>query len=104
MRDTIEKPSREEAPSNLAIIGRYLFTPTIFDLLRETPPGAGEEIQLTDAIRRLIEREPVYSYRFKGKRYDAGNKLEFLLANLSFALKREGLGPELRKHISALDL
>ena len=104
IRDTIEKPSRGKAPSNLAIIGRYLFTPTIFDLLRETPPGAGKEIQLTDAIRRLIGREPVYSYRFKGQRYDAGNKLEFLLANLSFALKREDLGPELKKHIAALDL
>ena len=104
IRDTIEKPSQGKAPSNLAIIGRYLFTPTIFDLLRELPPGAGKEIQLTDAIRRLIEREPVYSYRFKGQRYDAGNKLEFLLANLSFALKREDLGPELKKHIAALDL
>ena len=104
IRDTIEKPSRGKAPSNLAIIGRYLFTPTIFDLLRETPPGVGKEIQLTDAIRRLIGREPVYSYRFKGQRYDAGNKLEFLLANLSFALKREDLGPELKKRIAALDL
>ena len=104
VRDTIEKPSREEAPSNLAIIGRYLFTPTVFDLLRATRPGAGGEIQLTDAIRRLIEREPVYSYRFKGRRYDAGNKLEFLLANLSFALKRQDLGPELKKHMAMLDL
>ena len=104
IRDTTEKPSRGKAPSNLAIIGRYLFTPTIFDLLREAPPGAGKEIQLTDAIRRLIGREPLYSYRFKGQRYDAGNKLEFLLANLAFALKREDLGPELKKHIAALDL
>ena len=104
IRDTIEKPSQEKAPSNLAIIGRYLFTPAIFDLLRETPPGAGKEIQLTDAIRRLIEREPVYSYRFKGQRYDAGSKLEFLLANLSFALKREDLGPELKERIAAFDL
>ncbi len=103
VRDAIEKPSRGEAPSNLAIIGRYLFTPAIFDLLRETSPGTGGEIQLTDAIRLLIEREPVYSYRFKGKRYDAGNKLEFLLANLSFALKRADLGPELGKRIALLD-
>lgn len=102
--DTVEKPSPEAAPSNLAIVGRYLFTASIFDFLKETPPGSGREIQLTDGISRLAQQEPVFAYRFKGSRYDAGNKLELLLANLSFALKRESISLELKRHLKSLDL
>ena len=89
--DAIEKPSPQEAPSNLAIIGRYVLTPSVFPVLMKTAPGAGGEIQLTDAIQQLVQREPVYACRFQGCRYDAGNKLEYLKATVEFALQREDL-------------
>jgi UTP--glucose-1-phosphate uridylyltransferase len=104
IEDMVEKPSPEKAPSNLAIIGRYILTPTIFAELASTRPGAGKEIQLTDALRRLLKKEPVYGYLFEGKRYDAGDKLGFLEATVEFALKQPGLGKEFRKYLKTLKI
>lgn len=87
--DMVEKPKREDAPSNLAIIGRYVLTPAIFPILENQPPGRGGEIQLTDAIKRLSETEPVYGCLFEGLRHDCGDKLGFLKATVDLALKRE---------------
>ncbi|WP_456342634.1 UTP--glucose-1-phosphate uridylyltransferase GalU [Thermovibrio sp.] len=87
----VEKPSPEEAPGNLAIAGRYILTPGIFEMLRRTEPGKGGEIQLTDAIAKLSEREAIYGRIMEGKRYDTGNKLGFLEATVDFALSREDL-------------
>ncbi|CEP81535.1 UTP--glucose-1-phosphate uridylyltransferase GalU [Paraclostridium sordellii] len=92
VKDMIEKPSIEEAPSNIAILGRYIITPAIFDILESQEPGKGGEIQLTDALRKLAKHEAIYAYNFEGKRYDVGDKLGFLEATIDFALKR----PELR--------
>jgi UTP--glucose-1-phosphate uridylyltransferase len=91
VEELVEKPSKEEAPGNLAIAGRYILTPGIFEALRETKPGKGGEIQLTDAIAKLSEREAVYGRIMEGKRYDTGNKLGFLEATVDFALMREEL-------------
>ena len=88
----IEKPKVEEAPSNIAILGRYIITPDIFDILENQEPGKGEEIQLTDVLKTLATHKAIYAYNFEGKRYDVGDKLEFLEATVDFALKR----PELR--------
>lgn len=104
VKDMVEKPPPEKAPSNLAVIGRYVLTPTIFPFLEKTKPGAGGEIQLTDALRSLIEKEPVYAYRFQGARYDAGNKLEYLMATVEFALQREDLGEPFRAYLKNLKL
>ena len=87
----VEKPSVEEAPSNVAILGRYIITPQIFEILENTKPGKGNEIQLTDALEELIRHEAMYAYNFEGKRYDVGDKLGFLQATVEFALKREEL-------------
>ena len=100
VKTMVEKPKREEAPSNLAIIGRYILTPAIFDELDQTPLGAGGELQLTDGIRRLLQRESVYGYKFEGKRHDAGDKLGFLKATVEYALKRSDLGPEFREYLN----
>ncbi len=94
--DMVEKPKPAKAPSDLAIIGRYILSPAIFPALQATRPGAGGEIQLTDAIRALVARERVIGYEFEGERYDAGNKLGFLMANIIFALKDPELSPGLR--------
>ena len=94
--DLVEKPRREDAPSNLAIIGRYILTPRIFEVLESAPLGAGGELQLTDALRLLLKDEKVYGYVFEGTRYDTGDKLGFLKATIDFALKRPELGDELR--------
>jgi UTP--glucose-1-phosphate uridylyltransferase len=104
IEDMIEKPSPEEAPSNLAVIGRYILTPTIFKELSATTPGAGGEIQLTDGLRRLLAREPVYGYVFEGRRYDAGDKLGFLQATVEIALQRPDLGRAFRKYLKSLQL
>ncbi len=104
VKDMVEKPPPEKAPSNLAVIGRYVLTPTIFPFLEKTKPGAGGEIQLTDGLRSLIEKEPVYAYRFQGTRYDAGNKLEYLMATVEFALQREDLGEQFRAYLKDLKL
>ncbi len=89
----VEKPSPEQAHSNLAVVGRYILSPAIFDHLETIPRGAGGEIQLTDAIQRLLDKEPVMAYRFEGKRYDCGNKLGYLQATVEYALKH----PELKE-------
>lgn len=91
VKDLIEKPKPEEAPSNIAILGRYIITPQIFDILENTVPGKGGEIQLTDALKVLIQSEAMYAYNFEGRRYDVGDKLGFLEATVEFALKREEL-------------
>lgn len=104
VKGMVEKPKLEDAPSNHAIIGRYILTPAIFDLIEKTPAGVGGELQLTDGIRALLASEKVYSYEFEGKRYDAGDKLGMLTAMVDFTLKREDLGPGLRKHIQSLNL
>src|SRR5579884_442562 len=102
--DMVEKPQPNKAPSNLAIIGRYILTPAIFKELASTPRGTGSEIQLTDALRRLLQKEPVYGYLFEGKRYDAGDKLGFLQATVEMALKRPELGAPFRKYLKSLKI
>lgn len=91
IKGMVEKPKESDAPSNYAVLGRYILTPKIFDLLETQKEGVGGEIQLTDAIKRLIEFEKVYAYEFSGKRYDVGNKIGFLVATIDFALKRDDL-------------
>ena len=104
IRDMVEKPQVSEAPSNLAIIGRYILTPGIFPLLRETGRGSGGEVQLTDGLRLLLATERIVGYKFKGKRHDAGEKLGFLQATVEFALKNEELGPAFRTYLKSLKL
>lgn len=104
IKDMVEKPPFEEAPSDLAIIGRYILTPDIFDEIEQTRPGAGGEIQITDAMRALLKKRPFYAVRFKGTRHDAGDKLGFLIATVEFALKRDDLGPEFREYLKSLRL
>ncbi|MGI1691646.1 UTP--glucose-1-phosphate uridylyltransferase GalU [Thermoanaerobacter uzonensis] len=91
VNNLVEKPKKEEAPSNIAILGRYIITPRIFEILENTPPGAGGEIQLTDALKTLLNYEAIYAYNFIGKRYDVGDKLGYLMATVEYALKREDL-------------
>ncbi|MCU9813505.1 MULTISPECIES: UTP--glucose-1-phosphate uridylyltransferase GalU [Paraclostridium] len=91
VKDMVEKPSIEEAPSNIAILGRYIITPAIFEILENQAPGKGGEIQLTDALKTLAQHEAIYAYNFEGRRYDVGDKLGFLEATIDFALKRENL-------------
>lgn len=92
--DLVEKPEPADAPSNLAVIGRYVLTPDIFEVLAETPPGRGGEIQLTDALRTLADREPIIAVEFDGARHDVGDKLGFLKATVALAADRADLGPE----------
>ncbi len=94
--DFIEKPSVEEAPSNLAIASRYIFTPEIFDYLDKTKPGKGNEIQLTDAMRDMVKKYAMYGVRFQGTRYDIGNKLDFIKTNIIYGLMHEEIGDHLR--------
>ncbi|MDP4089620.1 MAG: UTP--glucose-1-phosphate uridylyltransferase GalU [Bacillota bacterium] len=91
VKDLVEKPKVEESPSNIAILGRYIITPQIFEILSNTKPGKGGEIQLTDALKTLINYEAMYAYNFEGRRYDVGDKLGFLQASVEYALKREEL-------------
>ena len=102
--DLVEKPNIDEAPSDLAIIGRYILTPDIFDALERTPRDRGGEIQLTNGLRRLREKRDLYGYRFEGTRHDAGNKLGFLKATVEFALKRQDLGAPFRAYLKSLKL
>jgi UTP--glucose-1-phosphate uridylyltransferase len=102
--DMVEKPPMEQAPSNLAIIGRYILTPEVFKALEATSSGSGGEIQLTDGLRRLLETERILAYKFRGKRHDAGDKLGFLQATVEFALKNEELGPAFRSYLKSLNL
>jgi UTP--glucose-1-phosphate uridylyltransferase len=104
VRDMVEKPPFAEAPSDLAIIGRYILTPDIFDEIERTTPGAGGEIQITDAMRALLKKRPFYAVRFEGTRHDAGDKLGFLKATVEFALKRPDLGPQFREYLRSLKL
>ncbi|MBW2653490.1 MAG: UTP--glucose-1-phosphate uridylyltransferase GalU [Deltaproteobacteria bacterium] len=97
--DMVEKPNPEKAPSNLAIIGRYILTPKIFKYLGEKKKGAGGEIQLTDAMKSLLKEQPIYGYKFKGKRFDCGDKAGFQMANLAFALERPDMRDKLIKFI-----
>lgn len=102
VEDFIEKPSVEEAPSNLAIAGRYVLTPEIFETILRTPPGKNNEIQLTDAMRSLVASRAMYGLRFNGRRYDIGNKLDFIKTNIAFGLMRDELRPELEAYIDEL--
>lgn len=102
VKNLVEKPKREEAPSNIAIMGRYILSPKIFDILNDQKPGAGGEIQLTDAIAELNQIEAVYAYDFEGVRYDVGEKLGFIKTQLEFALQREDLQEELYEYLSSI--
>jgi len=104
IKHMVEKPKMEEAPSKQAIIGRYILTPAIFDVLEKTTPGAGGELQLTDAMRNLLQQERMWSYVYEGKRYDTGDKLGFLKATVEFALQREDLGGPFREYLKTLEL
>lgn len=104
VRGMVEKPKFEEAPSKNAIIGRYVLTPRIFELLEKTQPGAGGELQLTDGIKALLQYESVYGFTFDGVRHDAGDKFGMLKATVEFALKREDLGPKFREYLKTLSL
>ncbi|MEA2033394.1 MAG: UTP--glucose-1-phosphate uridylyltransferase GalU [Euryarchaeota archaeon] len=105
IEDIIEKPSLEEAPSNVGTVGRYILTPEIFDCIKETPPGKGNEIQLTDAIRLLIEKDKkeVYAYKFRGKRYDAGDKFGYVKAIVDFALERADLRGDIAMYLRRME-
>jgi UTP--glucose-1-phosphate uridylyltransferase len=104
IRDLVEKPKPADAPSNLAIIGRYVVTPEIFDSLQAIDPGSGGEIQLTDGLKHLLRSRPIYAFRFEGTRYDAGDKLGFLKATVEYALKRPDLGGPFREYLKGLKL
>ena len=104
IRNMVEKPRAEDAPSNLAIIGRYVLTPEIFDAIDSIEPGSGGEIQLTDALKYLLRNRPIYGYRFEGTRYDAGDKLGFLKATVEYALKRPDLGAQFKEYLKTLGL
>ena len=104
VKGMVEKPRFEEAPSANAIIGRYILTPRIFQMIEGVKPGTGGELQLTDAIKALLEYEKVYGFRYEGKRHDAGDKLGFLKATVELALKREDLGPAFREWLKSVAL
>ena len=104
IHDLVEKPRSEEAPSNLAIIGRYVLTPEIFNSIEQIEPGRGGEIQLTDSLRHLLRSRPIYGYRFEGTRYDAGDKLGFHQARVEYALRRNDLGQAFREYLKGLRL
>ena len=98
--DMVEKPEIGEAPSNMAVLGRYIISSSIFDILEKTPPGKGGEVQLTDALKVLAKNEPVWAFNFEGLRYDVGDKLGFLKATVEFALRREDLGADFRAYLN----
>lgn len=102
VHDMVEKPAIEEAPSRFAALGRYVITPDVFEVLEQTKPGKGGEIQLTDALRVMAHNGGVYAYNFTGKRYDTGNKLGYLKATVEFALRREDLGPAFKDYLKSL--
>jgi len=104
INNMVEKPKAEDAPSNLAIIGRYVLTPEIFSCIESIEPGSGGEIQLTDAMKYMLKTRPIYGLKFEGKRYDAGDKFGFLKATVEFALEREDLGPKFRQYLKTLSL
>ncbi len=104
IKGMVEKPAYENAPSDLAIVGRYIFTPDIFAAIEETKPGSGGEIQITDAMQKLLAKRPFYAVRLDGTRHDAGDKLGFLIATVEYALKRPDLGEAFRTYLRSLDL
>jgi UTP--glucose-1-phosphate uridylyltransferase len=104
VKDLVEKPSPDDAPSNLAIIGRYILIPEIFTALEHTKPGKGGEIQLTDGLKLLMEKQPIYAFEFQGARHDAGDKLGFLKATVEFGLKNREFGGEFRRYLQKLKL
>jgi len=104
IRNLVEKPKAQDAPSNLAIIGRYILTPDVFRSLETIEPGSGGELQLTDGLKHALRSRPIYGYRFEGTRYDAGDKLGFLKATVEFASKRHDLGEEFRAYLKTLHL
>ncbi len=104
VRELIEKPSREEAKSDLAVLGRYIIDPGIFPIIEATPPGSGGEIQITDALNTLAGQQPVWAYTFKGRRYDVGDRIGFLEATIEYALRREDLGPVLAGYLESLQI
>jgi UTP--glucose-1-phosphate uridylyltransferase len=104
IRNLVEKPTPKAAPSNLAIIGRYVLTPAIFEMLGKTKPGSGGELQLTDGLKNLLTKEKIYGYTFEGKRHDTGDKMGFLKATVEFALKRKDLGGEFREYLKTVKL
>ncbi len=103
VKGLVEKPSIEEAPSNTAILGRYIVTPKIFDILDNTKPGKGNEIQLTDALLELIKEEAMYAYNFEGKRYDVGDKLGFLEATVEYALRKPEIRDDFIKYLRGME-
>jgi UTP--glucose-1-phosphate uridylyltransferase len=104
IRNLVEKPKAEDAPSNLAIIGRYVLTPEVFNSIEAIEPGSGGELQLTDGLKHMLRSRPIYGYRFDGTRYDAGDKQGFLRATVEFALKRHDLGGDFRAYLKTLKL
>jgi UTP--glucose-1-phosphate uridylyltransferase len=102
VEDLVEKPKVEEAPSNVAILGRYIITPEIFNILENTKPGKGGEIQLTDALKTLISQEDMYAYVFEGRRHDVGDKQGFLQATVEYALKRDDLKDEFKEYLQSI--
>ncbi|MDG6244408.1 MAG: UTP--glucose-1-phosphate uridylyltransferase GalU [Methanolobus sp.] len=104
LEDIIEKPNPKEAPSNIGAIGRYVFTPEILDCIKQTTAGVGNEIQLTDGIRLLNQEQKIYAYRFTGKRYDTGDKVEYVKAIIDFALENEEIKEDIMKHIKEIGL
>jgi UTP--glucose-1-phosphate uridylyltransferase len=99
VNDLVEKPKKEKAPSRMAILGRYIITPRIFEILEHTKPGAGGEIQLTDALKELLSYEVIYAYEFEGKRYDVGDKLGYLIATVEFAMMRDDLKEDFKNYL-----
>lgn len=104
IRNLVEKPKPSDAPSNLAIIGRYILTPEVFQSIEAIEPGRGGEIQLTDALRHMLRSRPIYGLKFEGRRFDAGDKLGFLKATVEFALKRHDLGEEFRAYLKSVQV
>jgi UTP--glucose-1-phosphate uridylyltransferase len=104
LNSLVEKPKLEDAPSRLAIVGRYVLTPEIFDIIARTPPGKGREIQITDAISTLMEIQPVFAYQFEGTRFDTGRPLGLLTASIEIGLRRADIGPGLRQFLRSLAL
>ena len=104
LRGIVEKPQPQDAPSNLAVVGRYILTPKIFDCLENVQPGKGGEIQLTDGIAALMEHERVLAYRFKGTRYDCGSKFGYVKANVEYALRHAEIGAEFSEYLSTIKI
>jgi len=102
VKGLVEKPKVDEAPSNIAILGRYIINPAIFDILEHTAPGKGGEIQLTDALKELATVEAMYAYNFKGKRYDVGDKSGFLKATVEYALRRDNLKDDFMEYLKGI--